>query len=156
MKRSRFSEEQVIGGLKEQKHVAKSVQIEGNRMELLTQGPEFCAGYGLFIGNAETVRILGNDMALSPHTNFTRLFAQGIRIWGFIGRHVLVSQNRISMATIGIRLCHVESEVMNSEEQDNPWLFSQNLIEGPTGTKGFKATPAWAVEDHLNRTFRGL
>ena len=138
--------------LQDQKHAAKSVLIENNRMELLAMGPDAYAGYGIFIGNTETLRILGNDMALSPKPNFKRFFAQGIRIWGFVGRDVVVSQNRISMATMGIRMHHVEGDVGAIPL----WVFSQNLIEGPMGTTGFKVVPSGIVIDSHNRTFRGL
>ncbi len=138
--------------MQDQKHVIASVLIENNRMELMGEGPDFYAAYGVFVGNAETVRILGNDMALSPRPNFRQFFAQGIRIWGFVGREVLVSQNRISMATMGVRLHHVEKDV----SAEYLWVFSQNLIEGPKGTRDFKVVPSGVHVEENNRVFRGL
>ena len=126
---------------RDQRYDTRSVLIQNNRMELLKADPELYAGYGLFVGNALTVRILGNDIALQ-YPKSGGFFAQGIRIWGFVGRQVLLSQNRIAIATMGIRLHHVEEEVAASL-----WVFNQNLIEGPKGVRGYKVTPTGVFRD---------
>lgn len=117
---------------------AKSICIDENRMELLAQHASAYAGYGMMIGNVETLRIRGNEMRLSSRPNFIRFFAQGIRIWGFIGLQVLVSQNRIEMATLGIRL-----QGLDVGQADDPrlWIFRENLVRGPKRTRSHKVTP---------------
>jgi hypothetical protein len=96
----------------------------------------------MMIGNVETLRISGNDMRLSSRPNFIRFFAQGIRIWGFIGLQVLVCQNRIEMATLGIRL-----QGLNVDQEDDPrlWIFRENLVRGPKHTRSHKVTPEWPL-----------
>lgn len=139
--------------LKDQRHDADSVLIENNRLMLMARNDTAYAGYGMFVGNARTLRICGNDMALSKRPNYRRFFAQGIRVWGFIGRQVLITQNRIAMATMGVRLHHVDPE-MNGVHL---CVLSQNLVEGPDGTVVFKASPkSLAVIDENNWAFQGL
>ncbi len=126
-------------------HVAGSITIEDNRLELMAPHVEAYAGYGILVGNSETVRILGNDLSLSSRPNFKNFYAQGIRIWGFLGRHIMVSQNRIAMATMGIRL----NQLRPLDDNFVPlWVFSQNLVEGPKGTIFHKASPNWVKLDN--------
>lgn len=127
---------------------ARSVSIDDNRMELMAPYAQAYAGYGVLVGNVDTLRIRGNEMALSTRPNFSRYFAQGIRIWGFIGHQVLVAENRISMATMGIRLVSV---VAFGDEDPHLWVFRENLIEGP-GIRGWKVTPSWPLVDQNNLT----
>ena len=131
------------GGLR-----ARSVSIDNNRMELLLPNNEAYGGYGMFVGNVQTLRIRGNDMALSSKPNFKRFFAQGIRIWGDIGYQVLVAENRIAMATMGIRL----NDIKGNNEDPRLWVFRENLIEGPKGTRDHKVSPFGAEIDHHNLT----
>ena len=134
----------------DQSFVARSVSIEGNRMELLAPSAETYAPYGILVGNVETLRILRNDMALSSRPNFQKFFAQGIRVWGLVGRHVLVAENRISMATMGIRIVHSRGEFSGKVL----WVLRENFIEGPKGTVGWKVTPPFHI-DQNNEVFPG-
>jgi hypothetical protein len=132
---------------------ARSVLIDDNRMELLARSKDAYAGYGLMVGNVDTLRIRGNEMTLSSRPNFKQFFAQGIRIWGFIGHQVLVAENRISMATMGIRLVSVDQI---GESDPHLWVFRENLIQGPTDIREWMVTPSWVLIDqnNLTRTFQ--
>lgn len=142
-----------VSHMQDEKHVIRSVLIQNNRLELMTPGANFEATYGMMVGNAATTRILGNDMVRSPRrNNKNEFFAEGIRIWGYVGRDVLVSQNRISMAKLGLRLHHVMGDVSSGYL----WVFSQNLIEGPDGTLDFMVVPSGALIPDNNKTFEGL
>ncbi|MFN9628837.1 MAG: DUF6519 domain-containing protein [Cyanobacteriota bacterium] len=124
---------------------AMSVCIDDNRMELLAQHSTAYAGFGMMIGNAKTLRIRGNDMRLSPRAKYTRYFSQGIRIWGFIGEQVLVSENRIQIATLGFRFncLPAKDDDMQMGGRARLWLFRENLIQDPTGhAKGWKISPS--------------
>lgn len=126
---------------------AQVVNIDDNTMELLAESAEAYVGYGMMVGNVETLRIRGNNMKLSSKPNFRRYFAQGIRIWGYIGYQVVVANNRIEMATMGIRLTDVEGFSSN----DQPlWVFRENLIRGPKGVRGFKVSPTAPLIDQHN------
>ena len=127
---------------------ARSVSIDNNRMELLLPSIKAYGGYGMFVGNVQTLRIRGNDMALSPKPNFTQFFAQGIRIWGDIGDQVLVAENRIAMATMGIRL----NDIKGNKDNQRLWVFRENLIEGPTHPRTYKVDPFDAETEHNNLT----
>lgn len=127
---------------------AGSVAIDGNRLELCARAPEAYAGYGLMVGNADTLRIRGNDLVLSGRPNYRRYFAQGIRIWGRLGHHILVAENRIAMATMGIRLKQVS---LLADEDPPLWVFRENLVEGPKGLRDWYATPNWALTTVNNR-----
>lgn len=126
---------------------ARSVLIDDNRMELLARSEDAYAGYGLMVGNVDTLRIRGNEMTLSKRPNFIQFFAQGIRIWGYIGHQVLVAENRISMATMGIRL----ESVNDVDEKDSYlWVFRENLIQGPSGIQKWMVSPSWVLIDQNN------
>lgn len=133
-------------------HTARSVEIENNRLELLALGPGLTAPFGLFVGNAETLRICGNDLSLSQAANATTFFAEGVRVFGFVGHYMVLSQNRIALARIGIRIHHCEAK-NNELPGQYHWVLSENLFEGPDGMTGIKATPSGPVIDRDNRTF---
>ncbi len=124
---------------------ARTVSIDDNRMELLLPSIEAYGGYGMFVGNVQTLRVRGNEMALSSKPNFKRFFAQGIRIWGDIGHQILVAENRIAMATMGIRLNDINGTV-----DPRLWIFRENLIEGPKGVRSHKVNPGGVLTDHHN------
>jgi hypothetical protein len=124
----------------------RNISIEDNKMELLAQNAEAYAGFGMMIGNVDTLRIRGNDMKLSSKPNFTRYFKQGIRIWGFIGYQVLVAENCIELATMGIRLNAVDS----IRKSPRLWVFRENLIRGPQGVRGHKVSPKSSLIEQNN------
>jgi hypothetical protein len=122
---------------------AGSVMIDDNRMELLAPTSEAYVGFGLFVGNVDVLRIRGNDMTLSTKPNFQRRFAQGIRVWGEIGRQVLIAENRIAVATMGIRLRGLSNE-------DRPtWVLRENVVEGPKGTVLYKSSKPVVNRDNF-------
>lgn len=124
---------------------AGSVTIDNNRMELLAPNADAYVGYGVFVGNVDILRIRGNDMALSRKPNFVRYFAQGIRVWGEIGRQVLIAENRIAVATMGIRL-----RALAAADPDRvTWVLRENVVEGPRGTVVFKASEAVVSRDNF-------
>ncbi|MEM9302736.1 MAG: DUF6519 domain-containing protein [Pseudomonadota bacterium] len=126
---------------------ARSVLIDDNVLELLAENADAYAAYGMMIGNVDTARIRGNDLRLSDKPNFRRYYRQGIRIWGVIGHQVLVAENRIEMATMGIRLNSVDNF---GDHDRHHWVFRENLVRGPTGTLGHHVTPSWTLIDHHN------
>ncbi len=130
---------------------ARSVTIDNNRMELLLPDKNAYGGYGMLVGNVKTLRIRGNEMALSSKPNFKQFFAQGIRVWGDIGYQVLIAENRIAMATMGIRLHDIQSF---DDRDPKLWVFRENLIDGPTGVRAYKVSPR-PVNDYHNLLRQG-
>ena len=130
-----------------QRNTARRVLIENNRMELITSSADAYAPYGVMVGNVDSLRITGNDMRLSKKPNFTNWLAQGIRVWGYLGFQILIAENRIATATMGVRVNNVD-DAMNPEEA--LWILRENLVLGPKGVRLMKATPN-ALVDHNNR-----
>lgn len=127
-----------------------SIVIDDNRMELITQSS---MAYGLMVGNVETLRIRGNEMLLSDRPNDKQFYSQGIRIWGHLGSQILVAENRIEMATLGIRF-----NAVNSISDNDPplWVFRENLVRGPSNVFGWKFSPPWPVELVNNRIMKDI
>ena len=128
----------------------RTVSIDDNRMELITESD---LSLGMMVGNIHTLRIRGNEMLLSDRPNKRRFLSQGIRIWGYLGEQILVAENRIEAATMGIRLNAVNS----ISDNDQPlWVIRENLIRGPSSTRNWKLNPSWAVETVNNRVLKDL
>ena len=105
---------------------ARTVQVQDNVMMLRTPGEGVYCPMGLFVGNAETIRIQSNTLGWSgipPKSSF----AHGIRVWGHIGRYLMVCENRISIARVGIRARPVGTM---GDPKDILWIASENLVEG--------------------------
>lgn len=104
---------------------ARTVQVQDNVLLLRLPGEDIYSPMGLFVGNAETIRIKGNTLDWSgPRTEST--YAHGIRVWGHIGRYLTISENRVSTARIGIRV----RPLVVDEELPFLWIASDNLVEG--------------------------
>ncbi len=114
---------------KNSRKAARSVVIRDNHMELVALTANSGAAFGMFVGNAKTLRIEDNDLSLSPRASYEKYFEQGVRIWGHLARHMVLSGNRIAIATMGWRIEEV-GEVHTSKYL---WAYSGNLVEGPDG-----------------------
>jgi len=66
-----------------------------------------------------------NYTAYGPRSEST--YAHGIRVWGHLGRCLMISENRIAIARIGIR-----ARPVGAIEDQNGflWIASDNLVEG--------------------------
>ncbi len=130
-------------------HSAGSVDISGNRMSLLVPGEGLYSPYGLFVGNVKTVRISDNDLSASSAPNYKTPFAQGIRVWGYLDKFLTIERNRISIATMGIRVNQVALT-----NRDKPYIgvIADNLIEYPhhRTVRAMKITPDWFIDDRNN------
>jgi hypothetical protein len=61
----------------------------------VVQGHNY-ARWGIFVGNATDVTIANNDLSLVMHTISGTPFADGIRLYGYLGRRAVISRNDIS------------------------------------------------------------
>jgi hypothetical protein len=106
--------------------MARTVQVQDNVMMLRTPGEGIYSPMGLFVGNAKTIRIQSNTLDWSGVPTKPN-YAHGIRVWGHIGGYVIVCENRISIARVGIRA----RPVGTIEDKKNIlWIASENLVEG--------------------------
>ncbi|MEA3012181.1 MAG: hypothetical protein QOD42_726 [Sphingomonadales bacterium] len=137
------------GGGEAPRDVARNVTVDGNILFLRLPAKDAYVPCGLFVGNANTVRIQRNTLAwATPKTAGDTKFAQGIRIWGYLGRFLLVGENRISIASLGIRIRPVE-EVTQADMPKHMWLVADNLVDDVAASLVLKAPPF--VEKRYNR-----
>jgi hypothetical protein len=104
------------------------VAVEGNNLFLRLPGEDVYAACGLFVGNAETIRIERNTLAWSTTRGSSKTaFAQGIRVWGLLGPFLAIAENRIDTAPLGIR---VKAAKMLTQQQiaKSMWVASDNFV----------------------------
>jgi hypothetical protein len=129
--------------------IARNVTVDGNILFLRLPAKDAYVPCGLFVGNANTVRVQRNTLAwATPKTEGATKFAQGIRIWGYLGRFLLVGENRISIASLGIRIRPVE-EVTQADMPKHMWLVADNLVDDVAASRVLKVPPF--VEQRYNR-----
>ncbi len=88
--------------------------------------------YGIFVGNCDTLHVERN--AISTRRFFKFRFElsviDGIRVFGFLGRLIVVRQNELRGCTIGVRFHAIQGRdpldatEMNMRKQ---WLVADNM-----------------------------
>lgn len=112
------------------KLMARNVAIEGNTMFLRVPVQGGYVPCGLFVGNAETVRIHRNRLDwATPRTAGNGFFTHGIRVHGYLGEFLAISENRVKVGTTGIKVQPVEPP---TDDKWNAmiWFAADNLAEG--------------------------
>lgn len=104
---------------------AGHVHIADNHLSLRKPADEAYVSMGLFVGNVDTLRIQRNtlDWAGQATDNY---YQHGIRVWGDIGRYLKISDNRITIAYIGIA---VQPVTHPEDHRGYLWVASDNLSE---------------------------
>lgn len=127
--------------------LARNVSVRDNALFLRLPGLGAYAPFGLFVGNCETTRIENNtfDWA-SPRPADDTMFAHGIRVWGHLGRFLLIAGNRIRIASIGIRVRSAE-RIDPDDFKKYAWTAADNLAD--SSQRVLKAPPF--MEDRNNR-----
>lgn len=77
----------------------------------------------IFIGNAAHVVVENNRMTVPAARGDDRLFREGIRIWGILGRMMIVRANMLESCLTGIRI-----EALRNPFKVNQWLVEDNMI----------------------------
>lgn len=109
-------------------YLAGVVTVEGNNLFLRLPGEDVYAACGLFVGNAETVRIERNTLSWSTTRGSSKTaFAQGIRVWGLLGPFLAIVENRIDTAPLGIRV-KITRSVSGNEMAKLMWVASDNHV----------------------------
>lgn len=104
------------------------VTVMDNNLFLRLPGEGVYAACGLFVGNAQTMRIERNTLAWSATRGSTKTaFAQGIRVWGHLGPFLAVSENRIDTAPLGIRVKPTAS-LNEGQTAKYMWVASDNYV----------------------------
>lgn len=132
-------------------YVAKSVVVENNRLELMQATKYSYVPFGMLVGNVDSARITGNQLDFSKRAIERRHYRQGIRVWGYHGRMILVSENRIAMATLGFRIVFEgEGPLGDNRRLRHLCVLTQNLVAGPSGTRLSKVTPEDYEQEQFN------
>jgi hypothetical protein len=128
-------------GRGEERLRAGIVTIDGNNLFLRLPGEDVYAACGLFVGNAETIRIERNTLAWSTTRGSNKTaFAQGIRVWGFLGPFLAVCENRIDTAPLGIRVRPTET-LTQQQTSKYMWLAADNLVPNAAAGLTLKVPP---------------
>jgi hypothetical protein len=119
---------------------AGHVHVADNHLSLRKPADDVYVPMGLFVGNVDTVRIQRNtlDWAGPATDNYYR---HGIRVWGDIGRYLKISDNRISIAYIGIA---VQPVIHPEEHVRYLWVASDNLSE-PSASNNVVRAPEFLL-----------
>jgi hypothetical protein len=104
---------------------AGRVQIAGNTIGLLLPPIDIRERYGIFVGNCKSLRIEDNRVAVSRHRLTADLYIEGIRVYGHLGRMVLVRDNHLSGVTTGVRVTPLNA----TGNQLQQWLVSTTMAE---------------------------
>ncbi|HEX8262222.1 MAG TPA: hypothetical protein VF547_05050, partial [Allosphingosinicella sp.] len=130
-------------------YLAGVVTVEGNNLFLRLPGEDVYAACGLFVGNAETIRVERNTLAWSATRGSSkRTFAQGIRIWGHLGPFLAIVENRVDTAPLGIRVKIME-RLTEQKIAKLMWLASDNHV--PSAAAGLTLRVPRFMEKRNNK-----
>lgn len=107
---------------------AQNVRVSGNAIYLRPPSAVHKTSSGLFAGNVETLRIERNLLRRAEGAP-DATYPFGIRVHGYLGHFLIVAQNRIEAARIGIRIHSIES-IPDKLFDDYLWLVAENLVRG--------------------------
>jgi hypothetical protein len=111
---------------------AGTVSVADNHLSLTKPGQDTYVPMALFVGNADTVRVQRNllDWAVPPVKADGDLYNHGIRVWGDIGKFLLISENRVGpVARVGICV-RPQPAISENVVSGYLWLAADNLVEG--------------------------
>jgi hypothetical protein len=105
---------------------AGTVKIAANTIRVNLPLQAVYERHGIFVGNCEAVFIEDNRLTVQrvPITQQTRI--DGVRVFGILGRMMIVRQNYLVGVTTGIRVNPVHPPPVNS----NQWLVADNMAPG--------------------------
>jgi hypothetical protein len=105
--------------------MAGRVQIAGNTVGLLLPPIDIRERYGIFVGNCNSLRIEDNVVTVTRYQLTANLYIEGIRVYGHLGRMVLVRDNHLSGVATGVRVTPLNP----ASNQLQQWLVSTNMAE---------------------------
>ncbi len=115
---------------------AARVEIGGNSVALWIGPGLFRERHGIFVGNADNILVQGNSLALARDPLSSSLLVDGVRIFGYFGRYIMVRDNYIPGFGVGIRITPRGTEYTPSTRfwkvVDNAVLFAaQGAVVAP-------------------------
>jgi nitrous oxidase accessory protein NosD len=100
--------------------------VAGNTVDVaLGEGDRHRNRFGVFVGNAQSLLVQANRVTVRQARDVS---IEAIRLTGVYGRHVVVRDNHLSAASVGIAFTPLET-VLESRNA-GLWVFEANLGEG--------------------------
>lgn len=103
---------------------AGRVTIEGNTIGVLLSPIARHRRGGIYVGSCNHASVLENHITVQRFPMSSSTAVEGIRVYGRLGRMLMVRQNYMSNCTVGIRVVPVEA----SAKQQNQWLVAENMM----------------------------
>jgi hypothetical protein len=105
----------------------KRVVIQNNSVGVLLGLGPTRGRHGIFVGNVNSLSVRGNRLTLTRPPGAQGIQIDGIRVFGQLGRSVIIRENHLSDFNTGIRL-----ERRGAAPVTPMWLINDNLAEGST------------------------
>jgi hypothetical protein len=126
-----------------QKLSAGRVLVAGNRVDVFLSSDATRGRHGIFAGNCDSLLVENNHLTLR-HVRTNTLPTDGIRIWGILGRFMILRQNHVVSFDVGARVVPINAG------SDNLWLVADNLLSGGLVAPRFVVSTAPAQGAQLN------
>src|SRR5262249_16867434 len=99
--------------------------------------------HGIFVGNSQSVLIADNTVSLANQAINDRVPTDGIRVWGVLGRDVLIRDNHLANYPVGVRVTFLAPAKAKAGRPVR-WMVRGNLIDHATSGPVITRVPAGA------------
>jgi hypothetical protein len=123
---------------------AQRVVVRENHLSCRKPAGDAYMPCALFVGNLESAWIERNLIDWAGPAQ-ARPYPQGIRVWGRLGRFLAVSENRIRVATMGIRV-RATQVIPVAQRSGYQWVAADNLVDGEESIA--LRAPEWMKSRH--------
>jgi hypothetical protein len=106
---------------------AGTVKIAANTIAVILPIQAVRERHGIFVGNCDSLIIEANHLTVQRFnlTQATRI--DGVRVFGVLGRLMIVRQNHLEGVTVGIRVNPVHANPQITHQ----WLVADNMVPSP-------------------------
>ena len=104
--------------------MAGTVHIMGNNIGVLLP-PGARERHGIFVGNCDSLIVQNNYASVRRFLVTSQVSIEGIRIYGHLGRMMVVRQNHLVGTTVGIRV--VPLIVAGTRQRTPQWIVTDNV-----------------------------
>jgi uncharacterized protein DUF6519 len=105
--------------------IAERVQILENKVEVWLGTGATRGRHGIYVGNVASLSIRGNRLTLTRPSGTQNMQIDGIRVFGRMGRSIVIRENHLAGFNIGVRF-----ELRGATPTAPMWLINDNLAEG--------------------------
>ena len=117
--------------------MAGTVYIRGNNIGILLS-PVVRDRHGIFVGNCDSLIVQDNFARIKRSPATSKVSMDGIRIYGHLGRMMIVRQNHLVGSTVGIRVVPLSGDDGTPQwiVTDNVAPNSDNAVLAPSKVRG--------------------